>query len=242
MARSNAPQALSVISVTHEGNVPMTVQEIVKFDGLQIGFNHSRTWAAMPAALKGVLRPDDVRRQLGGAHPRVAKSISALCRLGMDRPVRTYALSDHPNAGIRSVEGLRIGPEVMVAAKASCWFVRDGRPVIPLLQPRLADVGLEKLAYYAALGRRAFCRGDWIDAIIELIDLSGGENEEEAHARVITEGELPHVEEERLVALLRTFVEAQAQAAQVRTAREKKEQPKRTSQLALFREPGRDDG
>lgn len=241
MARSNTPQALSVISVTHEGNVPMTVQEIVKFDGLQIGFSHSRTWAAMPAALQGVLRPEDVRRQLGSAHPRVAKTIAALCRLGTERPVRTYDLSDHPNAGIRPVEGLRIGPDVVVVAKASCWFVRDGRAVIPLLQPRLADVGLEKLAYYAALGRRAFCRGDWIDAAIELIDLSGGENEKEAHARVITEEELPDVDEERLIALLQTFVEAQAEAAKVRASREKKDQPKRTSQLALFGEPERDE-
>lgn len=234
MARSNAPQALSVVSVTHEGNVPLTVQEIIKFDTIRVGFSHARTWASMPAALMGAIDPEGIDRQLSGAHPRVAKSIAALCRLGKERPVRTHALRDHPEAGIREIEGLRVGPEVTIAAKATCWFVRDGHPIIPILQPRLSDLGLEKLGIYAALAKRAFCRGDWADAEIEMIDLSGSAGDKVTYARVIPAAELPVIGDDRLIDFLQTFTEAQRQAQKVRAARAAEQPVKPEAPMPLF--------
>jgi len=217
-ARSNSPQALSVVTVTHEGNVPLTVQEIMKFDGKIIGFSHARTWAAMPASLRGVLDPEAVLIQLKACHPRVARSIAALCDLGVRRPVTTHNLRDHPDAGLREVEDIRIGPAVKVLAKATCWYVDAGQAVIPILQPRMSRLPIEKLGIYVSLARKAFCRGDWARARLEIIDLSG-ELGADVVARVIPEGDLPSIEDGRLQEFLQTYVQAQAIVAKLRAER-----------------------
>jgi hypothetical protein len=216
MARSNAPQALSVVTVTQEGDVSATVKEIMKFDGKAIGFSHEKTWASMSAALQGVFTPESVIKQLQTVHPRVAKSIAALCELGLRRPLQTFDLRNFPNSGLRPVEGLRIGPEVMLMAKASCWYVENGEAVIPILQPRLDHLSSEKLAMYASLGRRAFCRRDWVNANIEIIDLSGLGGSKNVEAKVIDVNQLPEISEDRLNDFLRTYIEAQSIASALR--------------------------
>ena len=217
-----------------------TVTEIMKFDGKVIGFSHARTWAAMPAALQGVLSPESILEQLRGAHPRVAKSIAALCELGVQRPVRTHDLRNYPNAGLRPVADLRIGPNVTIMAKASCWHVANGEAVIPILQPRLSELSLDKLAIYASLATRAFCRGDWASAKVEIVDLSGPSGSQHAMARIVPQTDLPAIEDERLVAFMRTFVEAQEIVAKLREARppESPRKPRSDLEQDLFSDDG----
>ncbi len=240
MARSNVPQALSVVSVTHEGDVERTVKEIMLFDDADFGFSHAKTWSAMPAALRGIFTGEQVARQYTRAHPRVAKSIAALCVLGQARPVTTFDLRDHPNAGIRPVQGMRIGPGVIVAAKATCWYVKDDRAVIPILQPRKAGLSQDKLAIYARLARLAFCTAEWASADIEIVDLSGDDRSTEAVARVLSEASLPHVEDDRVVALLRTYAEAHIIASEERAKKPKPQRRRPSDQPMLFENPPRE--
>lgn len=243
MSRSNYPQALSVVAVTHQGDVPLTAAEITKFDGIRVGFSHERTWASMPFALQGKFSAEAVLRQLGSAHPRVAASISALCELGERRPVETFKFKDHPDAGLKEVQGLRLGPDVTILAKASCWYMRGDQPIIPVLQPRLSSLVPKKLGFYNALARRAFCHGDWVDALIEIVDLSEKDSDGTVIAKVFGEADIPSVSEDELTSFLLTYVEAQKLAAEIRSRRpkdekrsEKKSPPKRGESFDLFPE------
>lgn len=87
--------------------------------------------------------------------------------------------------------------------------------MIPILQPRMSRLPIEKLGIYAALGRKAFCRGEWGPARLEIIDLAG-EPGAEVVARVIPEGDLPSMEDDRLQEFLQTYVQAQAIVAELR--------------------------
>jgi hypothetical protein len=215
LAKSHSPLALSVVSVTRPGDVVSTASEILQFDDRKFGFSHDPTWAAMPVALRGILKPERVRIQLGNLPTRVASAISTLCQIGKERPVITYDLRDHPNAGLKEVQGLRVGPEVIIRAKATCWYVESGIPVIPILQPRKADLGDFKLGVYAALARRAFCRGDWANAKLEIVDLSGDDGD----WRTLAESTLMLPSENELNEFIATYVQAQAMAALARAAR-----------------------
>jgi hypothetical protein len=233
LIKSHSPLALSVVSVTQPGDAVATAGEILMFDDRKFGFSHDKTWAAMPAALRGLLRAERVRSQLGNLPTRVASAIATLCALGEERPVDTYAFHDHPGAGLRHVEGLLVGPGVTVRARASCWYVRSGIPVIPILQPRKAELGTSKLGMYAALARRAFCKRDWTHAEVEIVDLSGDDGDR----RVLTEAELRLPSEEELNGFISTYVEAQAIAAGVRANRAAPE--KQPTSLPLY-EPSSD--
>lgn len=242
MSRSNYPQALSVVAVTHQGQVELTAAEITKFDGIRVGFSHERTWSSMPYALQGKFSADAVLKQLGGAHPRVAASIAALCDLGERRPVETFKFADHPGAGLKEVQGLRLGPEVTILAKASCWYMRGDVPVIPVLQPRLTALVPNKMGFYASLARRAFCQGDWVDAVVEVVDLSERDLDGTVFAKVFDETDLELASDSDLNAFLATYVEAQklAVALRARKAEEgkakesRKSPPKKGGSFDLF--------
>jgi hypothetical protein len=231
LARSHAPLALSVVSVTQPGDAAATAAEILMFDDRKFGFSHEKTWAAMPAALRGVLKADRVKEQLGNLPSRVAAAITALCELGEMRPVMTHSFRAHPGAGLKEIQGLRVGPDVMIRAKASCWYVRSDVPLIPILQPRKADLGEAKLGVYAALARRAFCKGDWSHAKVEVVDLSG----ENGDHRVLDEEMLHIPSEDELNDFLATYVAAQAMAAATRASREAPE--KAPTSLPLYDKP-----
>jgi hypothetical protein len=204
------------------------------FDDRKFGFSHEKTWSAMPAALRGMLKPESVKIQLGNLPPRVASAITTLCSIGKERPVETYALRDHPGSGLKEIEGLRVGPDVTIRAKASCWYVCAGVPVIPILQPRKSDLGDFKLGVYAALARRAFCKGDWEQARIELIDLSGDDGDR----RILGEAALHLPGDDELNEFIATYVEAQALAAAARAAKGPRE--KTHAPLPLYDVPLRD--
>lgn len=91
MLKSSKPLALSVATITEPGNVELTVQRIMEFDGRPFGFNHDRTWAAMPWALRGVFDPRSVEASLHDVHPRVKACIVALCKFGRSSPLETKA-------------------------------------------------------------------------------------------------------------------------------------------------------
>jgi len=218
MSRSNAPLALSVVTLTVPGNVEATVSRITEFDDRDFGFNHNQTWASLPLALRGVLRPESVEGSFKMAPPRVQKCIVALCELGLRSPRETMRFVDHPGAGLRAVESIDWDPEVRVRVKGSCWYMREDTPVIPMLQPRKAALELERLSVYMLLARRAYCQGDWVDADLDLIDLSG---DEPVSASVIAARDLAGVPEMTVNEYVHTFVAAKRKADHLRTEREK---------------------
>ena len=235
MARSNVPQALSVVGVTHEGDVQLTASEIVKFDGKKLFFSHDRTWACTGAALSGRFPAESVLAQFARVHPRVAKSIAAICELGQSAPRSIMQFRDHPGARMREVEPLRFGPDVSIMVKATCWYVEDGRPVLPILQPRADGLSPRKLAVYAALARRAYCRGAWLNAEIEIVDLSQSDKDGTVVAEAIRASSLPPISEDQLNAFLQTYVEGRIMAEEIRaTYPEKTKEPRAAPLLELL--------
>lgn len=208
MSRSNAPLALSVVKVTEPGNVELTAARLREFDNMPFGFNHDYTWAVMPKARRGVFTPAQVAPSLLAKHARVRKCVTSLIELGCRDPRDARAFADFPEAGIRTVTEMQWGPTVTVRAKATCWYVDDsGRPIISLLQPRKEALELERLSVYASLSRLAFCKGEWVKAGFEIVDLSG-EDDPSITARVIREDELPKVTEEMISSFVRTYMQA----------------------------------
>ena len=82
MSRSNAPLALSVVTLTDPNSVEETLARITQFDDREFGFNHNRTWASLPAALTGKFDPAAVAKSFTKEPMRVQKCITALCDLG----------------------------------------------------------------------------------------------------------------------------------------------------------------
>lgn len=219
MPRSSAPLALSVVTLTVPGDVQETLSRITAFDDRDFGFNHNQTWAAMPAALRGTLDPAGVEKSFSRTPIRVQRCIVALCHLGKAEPRDTKKFADYPDAGVKTVEWIDWDPEVRVRVKATCWYVAGSRVVIPVLQPRKAALDPERLAVYVRLVRQAYCQGDWIDALVELLDLSGDGDEVSAHP--IDIASLPHVSDSRIAQYVQTFVEAKKRADAKRALREK---------------------
>ncbi len=220
MSRSNAPLALSVVTLTNPGDVETTLSNITAFDDRDFGFNHNQTWAAMPKALRGVLRPESVAGSFTKAPVRVQRCIVALCELGVREPRLTRSFADHPDAGLKTVESIDWDPEVQVKVKASCWYNLGTTPIIPVLQPRKRLLEEERLAVYVRLVRQAYCQGDWVDAAVELIDLSG--DDDVVTARSLDVRALPSVSDALIARYVQTFVEAKKLADKQRAAREKK--------------------
>ncbi|MET1754917.1 hypothetical protein ABVV53_05500 [Novosphingobium sp. RD2P27] len=222
MSRSSAPLALSVVSVTDPGDVEATAFKIMEFDKGGFGIRHDYTWDVLPACLQGVLDPLAVQRSLFARPKRISNCVTALCYLGKQRPVGAKSFADFPEARLKTISMIQWGPDVLVRAKASCWYVDDnGQAVIPLLQPRKAVLSREKLAVYLALGRQAHCKGDWASARTELIDLSG-DDRDGVHAVVTAEADLPKVSDDLLGDYVRTYIEAKKIADLVKAPREKK--------------------
>jgi hypothetical protein len=219
MSRSNAPLALSVVSLTEPDSVEETLFNIMQFDNRPFGFNHERTWSVLPIALRGVFEPRAVGATLPNVPPRVQKCIIALCALGKQLKLNTHAFVDYPRAGLRTATPIAWDPEIIVRVKGSCWFVTDDRPWIPLLQPRKAGLSEERLSVYLRLGRQAFCQGDWVDAGLKLIDLSGDSNDVEA--TMFDEEEIGLASDALLARYVKTYVEAKRAADRARSERPK---------------------
>lgn len=220
MSRSNAPLALSVVSLTEPGDVDRTLFNITQFDDRDFGFNHDQTWAAMPFALRGILDPDGVEQSFVKAPVRIQRCITALCRLGRKNPLETKRFVDFPEAGLRTVSPIDWDPDVSVRVKACCWYVRNGRTVVPGLQPRKSPLSEEQLSVYVRLMRQAHCQGDWVDAITQIIDLAG--DDEQVVARIIEESEIPPATDGLLARYVKTFVDAKRLADEARAKRPKK--------------------
>ncbi|WP_159866317.1 hypothetical protein [Novosphingobium sp. 9U] len=186
------------------------------------GFSHDFTWDLMPKALRGIFEPAAIRQMILARPRRIIDCVVALFELGISRPVEGRSFADFPDAGLRSISMIEWGPNILVRVKAACWYVNDrGQPVIPLLQPRKAPLSIEKRAVYLALGRQAHCKGDWIAARTELIDLSS-EGRNEVQAVVTSEDDLPHISDELLGEYVRTYVAAKKMADAVKVERPKK--------------------
>lgn len=227
MPRSSSPQALSIVSVTHPGSVEATTEEILKFDNSSFGFSHDRTWNALPACLTGKFEADAVVRQFGSkTHPRIAAVIGGLCDLGAKSPKDTYRFRDFKDAGLNEVQGLRYGPDVTILARASCWYVQDGVIRIPILQPRVESLIPHKLGIYLALAQKAYCRGEWKDAQIEIIDLSE-KDEDGVVARVLTTDTIAVVSDNEVSDFLDVYLEARRGAEKIRAERGPKRKPDR---------------
>ncbi len=219
MPRSNAPLALSVVTLTVPGDVEATFRNITAFDDQDFGFNHNQTWAALPKALAGEFDPDAVARSFRKTPPRVQRCIVALCRLGKKVRRNIKCFADFPEAGLKTVESIDWDPEVRVRVKASCWYVIGDTVFIPVLQPRKMALDRERLAIYITLVKQAYCQGDWVRAQIELIDLSG---DGDPVARSIDLSTLPTVSDKIVSSYVQTFVEAKKMADRKRAAKPKK--------------------
>lgn len=219
MPRSNAPLALSVVTLTEPGNIDATFNNITAFDDNDFGFNHNQTWAALPFALRGVLHPDRVASSFKKAPVRVQRCIVALCELGAEVRRETKRFADFPDAGVRAVQSIDWDPEVRVRVKATCWYINHGRTVLPVLQPRKMALDVERLAVYVRLVRQAYCQGDWLDALIELIDLSG--DGDIVTAVPVDLSTLPAISDKLIGQYVHTFVQAKKLADEKRKTRVK---------------------
>lgn len=220
MARSNAPLALSVVTLTEPGDVQGTFQRITAFDDQDFGFNHNQTWHALPYALRGELKADAVSKSFSKTPKRVQKCIVALCDLGAKAPKNTMRFTDYPDAGLRNVQSIDWDPEIRVRVKASCWYVVGSKVVIPVLQPRKAALDRERLAVYLRLVRQAYCQGDWLEAAIDLIDMSG--DDLAVTARSVELSTLPQISDRLINEYVQTFVEAKKLADAKRAEKPKK--------------------
>jgi hypothetical protein len=206
--------------MTEPGDVKATVERILEFDEAKIGFTHAPTWGAMPAARRGIFKAGSEAIVPHGAHPRVEKCIRALCELGERFPVETRAFSAYPESGLRSINDIEWGPGVTIRVKGVCWYVKDGVPIIPLLQPRKMALTENRLSLYCALGRQAFCGGDWHLAKIELVDLSSTGSD--VTADLIYEDQLPKLSDAQVARYVSTYVEAKIAVDAIRASRPKK--------------------
>ncbi|HYC99027.1 hypothetical protein [Brevundimonas sp.] len=206
----------------------LTTQEILKFDDSNFGFSHDRTWLSLPYCLTGKFEAEAVVRQFGSrTHPRIAEAIAGLCDLGKANPRETYRFRDFADAGLNEVQGLRYGPEVTILARASCWSVESGVIRIPILQPRVSPLTLPKLGVYLALARKAYCRGDWNAAQIEVIDLSEKDEDGKVVARVLPSDVIPVATDDEVGDFLDVYLAARRDAEKVRAERGGKKKPDR---------------
>lgn len=219
VSRSNNPLALSVVTLTEPGDVRATFERITEFDDRDFGFNHNQTWNALPKALRGMLDPASVASSFRKAPKRVQNCIAALCALGKIEPLETRAFADYPQAKLRTVSSIDWDPEVVIRVKATCWYVKEGRARIPLLQPRKCPLEPDRLALYLMFAQLAYCKDDWADVEIELIDISGNG---EAYARFVDVTQLPVMTDRDLRDFVQTYIEAKRLADVERAKRPKK--------------------
>jgi len=220
-SRSNTPLALSVANVTAPGDVRLTTERMLEFDNARIGFTHAYTWGAMPVARRGVFKPDCSHLVYPNTHSRVEACIRALFELGQREPVDTKRFTDFPQSGLTTNRKIEWAPGIEINVKANCWFVKNGLPIIPLLQPRKSALPEESLAFYATLGRQAFCNGDWVGARIEIVDISGADG---VYASVIGHSDLIALPDSRVSQFVSTYLEAKKIVDKVRSERPRKPQ------------------
>lgn len=219
MPRSNAPLALSVVSLTVPGDVPATLARMTAFDDRDFGFNHNQTWAALPKAICGEFDPDAVAKSFRKEPIRIQKCIVALCRLGKITRRNVKLFAHYPESGLNSVQSIDWGPDVRVRVKASCWYTVGDKVFIPVLQPRKDPFSPEQLAVYLRLVRQAYCQGDWVEAEIDLIDLSG---QGDPIAKSIDIRSIPDVSDQQLASYVQTYTEAKRIANSQKSTHSKK--------------------
>jgi hypothetical protein len=110
-------------------------------------------------------------------------------------------------------------PTVAVRVKACCWYVRGRQVILPILQPRKEPLNGEQLGVYLRLVRQAYCQGDWVDALIEIIDLSG---DGDVVAVPLDEAVIAPASDAIVRRYVKTFVEAKRIADAKRAERPKK--------------------
>lgn len=147
--------------------------------------------------------------------------------MGARHPKDTYRFKDFKDAGLNEVQGLRYGPDVTILARASCWYVEDGVIRIPILQPRVEALVPHKQGIYLALARKAYCRGEWKNAQIEIIDLSEKDAEGAVVARVLTADTIAAVTDDQVSDFLDVYLEARRSAEKTRAERGPKKKPDR---------------
>jgi hypothetical protein len=152
--------------------------------------------------------------------------------------VEARRFSDFPEARLKPINDIEWGPGVTIKVRGVCWFVRDDRAVIPLLQPRKKGLSEGGLALYSALGRQAHCKGDWREALIDLIDLSG--DDEEVVAQPIYDSDLPKLNERMIAQYITTYVAAKERADVLRAAKPKR--PPKPKDRGLFDPPSDPSG
>ncbi|WP_264586698.1 MULTISPECIES: hypothetical protein [unclassified Sphingobium] len=157
----------------------------------------------------------------------------ALFRLGQQNPVETRRFVDFPDAKLKTVNDIEWGPNIFIKVKGVCWYVRDGNAVIPLLQPRKKPLPESGMAFYASLGRQAFCKGDWREAVIDLIDLSG--DDDEVVAQPIYQSDLSKLDDRMIAQYVTTFMAAKERADALRASKTKN--PPKSKQRGLFDPP-----
>jgi hypothetical protein len=97
--------------------------------------------------------------------------------------------------------------------------------VLPILQPRKDPLNGEQLGVYLRLVRQAYCQGDWVDALVEIVDLSG---DGDVVAVPLDEASIVPASDAIIRRYVKTFVEAKRIADAKRA-----ERPKKTVKLPL---------
>lgn len=97
---------------------------------------------------------------------------------------------------------------------------------IPILQPRVDALTPQKLGIYLALARKAYCRGEWKDAQIEIIDLSE-KDKDGVVARVFNADTIAAVSDNDVSDFLDVYLEARRGAEKIRAERGPKKKPDR---------------
>lgn len=217
MSRSTAPLALSVVTLTNPDSVAETLQRITRFDDREFGFNHDRTWASLPKALSGKFDPLAVSKSFTKEPVRIQRCITALCDLGRRRPLESRSFIEHPESGLRTITPIAWDPTVTVRVKGCCWYVQNGQTILPALQPRKTPLNSEQLGVYLRLFRQAYCQGDWVDALIEIIDLSGDGSE--VVATPLPQHSFTIANDAVMARYVKTFTEAKRLADETRKKR-----------------------
>lgn len=234
MPRSSSPLALSVASLTEVDDPIATAANITQFDDKDFAFSHDRTWNTLPVARTGAFKASVAKEQLSTLNSRIKNCIVALCELGESDPVSTRRFADFPGAGLRDCEGLEFG-DIIIKARATCWYNRGDEIVIPILQPRMLALDSYRLGVYANLVRMAYCQGPWEKAQLEMIDLSG-ESKEPVFAKVLTPTDIDTVSPSDTAAFVRSYLRGLEMAQSARAAKAKSDaaRPKMPEKLPLL--------
>lgn len=213
--KSNSPYALSLAAIADPNDLVGTLRRLRELDEADIRFTHDRTWKALAHLVSGKISAASLKSQydalpkVSGGNQRLRNCAIALCELGEAHALEIRRFEDVKGKRIPTREVLDWGPDLRVIVKANCWYVdKNGVATILILQPRSRPLTPEQLAVYAELASLAYCKGDFVDAKIQIIDMSG--NPKKVKARLIDMEDLPRVDEQLVQRYVQTFRQAKA--------------------------------